>query len=63
MVDFINSIVAGAGIALLVTSLLGRDQTLVAVLVGVAVTLAVMAGVVAYQRWRYAVIEQMLQPA
>jgi membrane protein YdbS with pleckstrin-like domain len=43
-------------------NLLGRNQTLVAVLVGVAVTLAVMAGVVAYQRWRYGVIEQMVQP-
>ena len=46
----------------LAANLLGRDQTLVAVLVGVAVTLAVMAGVVAYQRWRYGVIEQMVRP-
>jgi membrane protein YdbS with pleckstrin-like domain len=61
-VGFINSIVAGAGIALLVANLLGRNQTLVAVLVGVAVTLAVMAGVVAYQRWRYGIIEQMVEP-
>jgi hypothetical protein len=63
MVGFINSIVAGAGVALLAANLLGRDQTLVAVLVGVAVALALMVGVVAYQRWRYGVIEQMLPQA
>jgi hypothetical protein len=63
MVGFINSIVAGAGLALLAANLLGRDQTLVAVLVGVAVALALMVGVVAYQRWRYGVIEQMLPQA
>jgi hypothetical protein len=63
MVGFINSIVGGAGIALLAAHLLGRDQTFVAVLVGVAVTLALMGGVVAYQRWRYGVIEEMVLPA
>jgi hypothetical protein len=63
MVGFINSIVGGAGIALLAAHLLGRDQTFVAVLVGVAVTLALMGGVIAYQRWRYGVIEEMVQPA
>jgi uncharacterized iron-regulated membrane protein len=63
LVGFINSIVAGAGIALLVANLVGRNQTFLAVLVGVAVILAVMTGVVAYQRRRYGVIAQMGQPA
>jgi hypothetical protein len=59
----VNSIIAGAGIAVPVANLVGRNQMFLAVLVGVAVILAVITGVVAYQRWRYGVIDQMGQPA
>jgi hypothetical protein len=53
MVAFINSIVAGVGVALLAGSLLGRNQTLLASLIGVGVALALMALFFVFQKWRY----------
>ena len=53
MIAFINSIVAGAGITLLASNLFVRDQTVFALLLGVATALVLMAAFLAFQRWRY----------
>jgi hypothetical protein len=53
MVAFINSIVAGAGVALLASDLLGGDQTGLALGLGVVAVAMLMAIFLAYQRWRY----------
>ena len=53
MIAFINSIVAGTGVALLANSLLGGDQIGLAVCLGVAATVVLMAVFLAYQGWRY----------
>jgi hypothetical protein len=53
MIAFINSIVAGTGVTLLASSLFGGDQTRLAVGLGVAATVVLMAVFLAYQRWRY----------
>ena len=53
MIAFINSVAAGAGVALLAGNLLVRDQTVFALLLGVAAALVLMAAFLVYQRWRY----------
>jgi hypothetical protein len=53
MVAFINSIVAGVGVALLAGGLLREKQTLLASLIGAGVALALMAAFLVYQKWRY----------
>jgi hypothetical protein len=53
MIAFINSIVAGAGVTLLADMLLQGDQIGLAVCLGVAAALALMAVFLAYQSWRY----------
>jgi hypothetical protein len=53
MVAFINSIVAGAGVALLANDLLGGDQTGLALGLGVVAVAMLMTIFLAYQRWRY----------
>jgi hypothetical protein len=53
MVAFINSIVAGVGVAFLAGRLLGEKQTLLASLIGAGVALVLMAAFFAYQKWRY----------
>ena len=53
MIAFINSVVAGAGVALLAGNLLVRDQTFFALLLGVGAALVLMAAFLVYQRWRY----------
>jgi hypothetical protein len=55
MIAFINSIVAGAGLTLLASNFLFRDQIVFALLLGVASALALMAAFLAFQRWRYRV--------
>jgi hypothetical protein len=62
MIAFINSIVAGAGVTLLADSLFGGDQTRLAVGLGVAATVVLMAAFLAYQRWRYRGAEAAAQP-
>jgi hypothetical protein len=52
MVAFVNSIVAGAGIALLAGDRLGNRQTGLSVALGVVTAIALMAAFVAYQNWR-----------
>ena len=53
MISFINSMVAGAGVALLASHLLGPGRTAPAVWLGVAITLVLMAAFQLFQRWRY----------
>jgi len=53
MVAFINSIVAAVGVAMFAGQLLREKQTLLASLIGAGVALALMAGFVVYQKWRY----------
>jgi len=53
MVAFINSIVAGVGVALLAGRLLWGNQRLLASLIGAGVALVLMVAFLAYQKWRY----------
>jgi hypothetical protein len=53
MVAFINSIVAGVGVAMLAGGLLREKQILLASLIGAGVALALMAVFFVYQKWRY----------
>ena len=53
MIAFINSIVAGTGVTLLANSLFGGNQIGLAVSLGVAAGLGLMAVFLAYQQWRY----------
>jgi hypothetical protein len=53
MIAFINCIVAGTGVTLLANSLFGGDQIRLAVGLGVAATVVLMAVFLVYQRWRY----------
>jgi hypothetical protein len=53
MVAFLNSIVAGVGVAMLVGGLLGEKRTVVVTLIGAGVALALMALFFLYQKWRY----------
>jgi hypothetical protein len=52
MVAFLNSIVAGVGVAMLVGGL-WEKQTIVASLIGAGVALVLMALFFVYQKWRY----------
>jgi hypothetical protein len=58
MVAFINSVVAGVGIALFAGDRLGTDATALAMLLGVAVAGALIVASVAYERWRFRVFER-----
>ena len=54
MVALINSIVAGAGVAMFVAAQLGADRLAVAVGCGVACAVTLIVVFVVYQRWRFA---------
>jgi hypothetical protein len=56
MVAAINSIVGGAGLALLATKLLGARQEPLAVVLGVLAAIGIMAVSLAYQQSRYQVV-------
>lgn len=53
MVAFLNSIVAGVGVAMLVGGVLQERRTLLASLIGAGVALVLMALFFVYQKWRY----------
>jgi hypothetical protein len=53
MIAFINSIVAGAAVTLLANNFVLRDQTVLALLLGVVTALALMVAFLFFQRWKY----------
>ena len=53
MVAFVNSILAGVGVAMLVGGLLRETRTVGASLIGAGVALVLMALFFVYQKWRY----------
>ena len=53
MVAFLNSILAGVGVAMLAGGLLREQRTVVASLIGAGVALVLMALFFVYQKWRY----------
>ena len=57
MIAFINSVVAGVGVALLVGDRLGADRTAWAMLLGGAVAVALIVAFVAYEQWRFRIFE------
>ena len=59
MVAFLNSIVAGVGVAMLAGGLLREKRTVVASLIGAGVALVLMALFFVYQKWRYSMTVQM----
>jgi hypothetical protein len=58
MIAFINSVVAGVGIALLAGDLLATERTAMPMLLGGAVALALIVAFVGYERWRFRVFER-----
>jgi hypothetical protein len=56
MIAFINSVVAGTGVALLAGDLLDDYQSWIAILLGVATAVMLVAVFLAYQRWRFATL-------
>jgi hypothetical protein len=54
MVAFVNSIVAGAGVSLLIGELFGTNRLGLALALGVLAASAVMGAFLLYQRWRFA---------
>ena len=62
MIAFINGLVAGAWVALMVDEALGGDNLGTAVPCGVVVLVVVMAAFLAYQRWRFAGIDLAMDP-
>jgi hypothetical protein len=53
MIAFINSMVAGAGVALLVSHTLVRNRIVIALGSGAATALVLMIAFLVFQRWRY----------
>jgi hypothetical protein len=58
MIAFVNSVVAGVGIALFAGDRLGADGTTSAMLLGMAVAGALIVAFVAYERWRFRIFER-----
>lgn len=58
MIAFINSVVAGVGVALLAGDRLGADQSALAISLGVALAVALIVAFVAYERWRFRIFER-----
>lgn len=58
MIAFINSIVAGAGIALLAVTVVGADQIALGLISGIAAVAALMLVFLRFQRWRFSGIEE-----
>jgi len=56
-IAFVNSIVGGAGVALLAAERLGAGQTGLAVVLGVAAAIALLIVFYAYQNWRYSIFD------
>jgi hypothetical protein len=61
MIAFINSTVAGVGVALLAGDRLGADRTALVMSLGVLFAVALIAAFVAYERWRFRIFERAEQ--
>jgi hypothetical protein len=59
MIAFINSVVAGVGVALLAAERLGPDRTVLAMSLGVALAAALIVMFVAYERWRFRIFDRV----
>ncbi|HEX6703844.1 MAG TPA: hypothetical protein VF169_03720 [Albitalea sp.] len=57
MIAFVNHVVAGAGVTLLVDASMGGDRTALAVAAGVVAALLLTVAFFAYQGWRFAHVE------
>jgi hypothetical protein len=57
MIAFINNFLAGAGITLLATTLLGEDHKWLAFSIGAASAVLLTLVFLAYQRWRFSMID------
>jgi hypothetical protein len=58
IIAFINSVVAGVGVALLVGDVLGAEETALSMLLGVGLAVALIVAFVAYERWRFRVFDR-----
>lgn len=59
MIAFINSVVAGVGVALLAGARLGAEKAHLAVSIGVASAIGLIAVFVVYERWRFRVFDRI----
>lgn len=57
MIAFINNVVAGAGITLLITALIGKEHQGMALSGGIAAAMLLSAAFMAYQRWRFLIFD------
>jgi hypothetical protein len=62
MVAFINSVVAGAGVTLLAYNALAPGRMGVALALGAAAAVALMALFVVFQRWRFSMVRLAVEP-
>jgi hypothetical protein len=62
MIAFINSVVAGAGVALLAVALLGDDQVGVGLICGVIAVVLLMVIFLIYERWRFSELDVAARP-
>jgi hypothetical protein len=58
MIAFINSVLAGVGVALLAGDRLGANQIVLAMSLGAALAVALIAAFVAYERWRFRIFDR-----
>jgi hypothetical protein len=63
MIAFINNVVAGVIVTLGINAFLGGDRVGVAVSCGVVSAVILMMVFLAYQRWRFSIIDLAVQPA
>lgn len=63
MIAFIDSIVAGAVVTLGIHALLGRDHVGIALSCGIVSVVVLMMAFVAYQRWRFSIVDLATRPA
>jgi len=63
IIAFVNSVVAGVGVALFAGDRLSADQTAWAWSLGVAVAGALIVAFVVYERWRFRIFERAEEPS
>jgi hypothetical protein len=63
MIAFIDSIVAGAVVTLGINALLGGDRVGISLSCGIVSVVVLMMAFVAYQRWRFSIVDLATRPA